>query len=443
MIRQVEKFRDKYGCYPESVHADQIYRTRENLKYCRERNIRLSGARLGRPPKITEANRTELETVKRLARQDELDRIEIESKFGQAKRRFSLNRIVTKLAVTSECTIALTVLVMNLEKWMKSVFLRLFYKQLKVFFSGDYFNAKGDIMIISASRRTDIPAFYSAWFMDKIRAGYVLCRNPRNERQVSRIGLSPELVDGIVFWTKNPRNLMPYLPELNAYTYYFQITLTAYDHTLETQVPPARKVAETVKELSELIGPEKVIWRYDPIFFTPNYDFSRHVENFGTLAAVLRGYSTRCVISFLDVYRKCGENLRGIDFSVPNREEVYQLSGAIAALAREYGFSVESCAEKYDLSASGIRHGKCIDAELIAKLSGRPLKVKKDRNQRPECGCASSVDIGVYNSCPHGCLYCYANRNRRRAQEVFRNHHPSSAFIDGNPAAGVVIGPFG
>lgn len=136
LIGQVEKFKDKYGYYPESVHADQIYRNRENLKYCRERNIRLSGARLGRPPKITETNRTELEIVKRLARQDELDRIEIEGKFGQAKRRFSLNRIMTKLAVTSECAIALTILVMNLEKWMKSIFLRLFYRQLK---AGIYF----------------------------------------------------------------------------------------------------------------------------------------------------------------------------------------------------------------------------------------------------------------------------------------------------------------
>jgi len=157
LIKQVEKFRETYGHYPESVHADQIYRNRNNLKFCKERGIRLSGARLGRPPKVTDENRAELEAAKLLARQDELDRIEIEGKFGQAKRRFSMNLVMTKLAETSECAISITVLVMNLEKWMKAIFLRMFYSLLKTEFYHEYSKA-GQYFCYIAKRHRALPS---------------------------------------------------------------------------------------------------------------------------------------------------------------------------------------------------------------------------------------------------------------------------------------------
>ena len=285
-------------------------------------------------------------------------------------------------------------------------------------------------MIISASRRTDIPAFYPEWFMNRIRAGYVLVKNPMNGKQVSKVPLSPELVDCIVFWSKNPRNIMKYLPELNAYNYYFLITINPYDETIETNVPPKPDIIAAFKELSDLIGPEKVIWRYDPIFYTTKFNYSRHVEYFADTAAELSEKTEKCIISFLDVYKKCERNMRDIDFHVPNPEEVFALAKDIAVIARKYGIRLESCAETYNLESLGINHAKCIDDELISRIAGRPLKVSKDKNQRKACRCVKSIDIGAYNTCPHNCLYCYANLNKPLVQNNYKKHDPEAELLD-------------
>jgi hypothetical protein len=294
-------------------------------------------------------------------------------------------------------------------------------------------------MIISASRRTDIPAFYSEWFVKRIRAGYVLVRNPLNGKQISKISLSPEIVDCIVFWSKYPANIIKYLPELREYNYYFLFTVNSYDESIEPGVPPKPQIVDTFKRLSDLIGPEKVIWRYDPVFFTEKFNYSHHLRHFEESAATLCGKTEKCIISFLDLYKKCERNMRGLNFKVPDSAEVLRIAEEIAAVGRTYKIRIETCAEPADFEAFGIKAAKCIDGELISRISGRPLKLRKDKNQRKECGCVESIDIGAYDTCPHNCLYCYANLNKKLAGDNYRRHNPDSELINGKIPESAVI----
>ena len=294
-------------------------------------------------------------------------------------------------------------------------------------------------MIISASRRTDIPAFYPEWFINRIKAGYVLVKNPMNERQVSKISLSPDVVDCIVFWTKNPDRIMKYLPFLEAYNYYFQITITSYDKSIEPDVLLKKDILETVKKLSDQIGPEKVIWRYDPIFYTEKFDYDWHLKYFEKIAAALKGRIEKCIISFLDLYKKCEKNMRGINYRLLNNDDIFRLAPELAAIAQGYAIKLESCAEELDLEAFGIKHAKCIDDDLIARIAGKAIKVSKDKNQRGACNCVQSIDIGAYNTCPHNCLYCYANLNKDLVKGNYSVHNPESEILCGNISANAVI----
>ena len=266
-------------------------------------------------------------------------------------------------------------------------------------------------MIISASRRTDIPAFYGEWLVNRLRAGEVLVRNPMQSKQVSRILLTPDAVDAIVFWTKNPEKFISRLPEIDAlgYAYYFLFTLTPYDATLEPAVPEKGKILEVFRRLSRLIGPERVVWRYDPVVLTDRFTPEWHTAAFSRLAGELSGYTDRCIISFLDDYRKIRSRMRDIRYVLPDTAAMGELAGRFADAAGKQGIALLTCSQDIDLSCHGIMHSRCIDAELIERISGRRLlRVKKDSSQRHACGCVESRDIGSYNTCGHGCLYCYA-----------------------------------
>lgn len=287
-------------------------------------------------------------------------------------------------------------------------------------------------MIISASRRTDIPAFYSDWLFKRIEQGYLYVRNPYNPNQISRVDLSPSVVDCIVFVTKNPMRMLDRLDLLSRYHYYFQFTVTPYDQDLETNVLPADIIVDIFKRLSRSIGKERVIWRYDPIILTDRYDMDFHRESFSRMAKELSPYTERCVISFLDIYKNTAWNLSDInlvDLSVCRMKEAARM---ISSLAGENSLEVVSCAEEIDLDEYGIPHGKCIDEELISRITGYPLNIKKDRAQRAECCCNSSIDIGAYNTCPHGCLYCYANTSAGTARKALALHDCESPLIIGN-----------
>lgn len=287
-------------------------------------------------------------------------------------------------------------------------------------------------MIISASRRTDIPTYYSEWFMNRIREGYALARNPMNAHQVSRISLSPEVVDGIVFWTKNPAPMLDKLPQLKDYMYYFQFTLNAYEQDVEAGVPLKHKyIVPTFQRLSEMIGPERVVWRYDPILLSDKYTFDYHVKYFELLAKKLASYTQKCTISFLDMYVKTERNMAGLNIQPWTLELQDAMAKSLAEIAHSYGLELETCAEGIELEKYGIKHAHCIDGELFAKLLGCPLKVGKDKNQRKECGCVDSVDIGAYNTCRNGCRYCYANFNAKMVQNNQQRHNPLSPLLLG------------
>ncbi|MGI6217295.1 MAG: DUF1848 domain-containing protein [Coriobacteriales bacterium] len=284
-------------------------------------------------------------------------------------------------------------------------------------------------MIISASRRTDIPAFYSDWFLGRIHDGEVMVRNPVRSDQVSRIRLSPDVVDCIVFWTKNPAPMLKRLGELDDYMFYFLFTLNPYENDIERNLPTKNERIETFRELSEAIGKERVVWRYDPILISENCDVEWHLDRFAELASELRSWTERCIISFLDVYRSIARNLSEAGIRKPDDDEILKIARGFSSIASKCGISVSTCAEERDLSEFGIGHASCIDGSLIEKLTGYPLDVSKDRNQRECCGCVESIDIGSYETCPHGCVYCYANHSETKLERNLAAYDPTSPLL--------------
>jgi hypothetical protein len=287
-------------------------------------------------------------------------------------------------------------------------------------------------MIISASRRSDIPAFYGEWLLNRLKAGEVLVRNPMQSKQVSRILLSAETVDALVFWTKNPEPFLSRLPEIDAlgYSYYFLFTITPYDATLEPGVPDKSSTIETFKRLSKLVGPEKVVWRYDPVVLTDLFTPEWHSASFFRLAEALSGYTERCIISFLDDYRKVRSRMRNIRYTLPDKQDIGELALLFANIARLHGMSLYTCSHDIDLSCHGVMHSRCIDGELVEHITGRRVTgVKKDSGQRHACGCVESRDIGFYDTCPHGCLYCYAVSSQAKASAAHEAFDPASPML--------------
>lgn len=288
-------------------------------------------------------------------------------------------------------------------------------------------------MILSVSRRTDIPAFYAEWFMERLRQKYVLVRNPFNIHSISRIPLTPENVDAIVFWTKNSKPIHRYLDEIDnlKYKYYFQYTITPYKKDLEEEVQDKKEIVETFKNLSEKIGSEKVILRYDPVILSDNYTIDFHKKAFARLCDLLAPYTKKIVFSFLDDYKKISKNIKQLNIKEISAEEMCIMAEYFADTAKKYNLKIESCAEQIDLERFGINHGKCIDNELIEKITGYKLSVGRD-NQRNACGCIKCIDIGEYNTCMHKCLYCYANINKEAAFKNNKLHDKFSPLLIGD-----------
>lgn len=288
-------------------------------------------------------------------------------------------------------------------------------------------------MILSASRRTDIPMCYSEWLLGRLRAGTVLVRNPMNRAQVSRVPLSPETVDCIVFWTKDVGPMLPRLDELEAlgYRFYFQFTLTPYGRRLERGLRPVEERMETFLQLGRRVGRDRLVWRYDPIVLGEEFAADWHVERFSELCARLSEVSDTCVISFVDRYQKNRSAFeRGLLREIAP-EEMADLAGRLAACASRYGMAVSACCEAMDLSLYGVSRASCIDPDRVKKICGYPIDVKPDTNQRPGCGCVESIDIGAYDTCPGGCVYCYANRSPAAVAVNLPNHDPSSELLTG------------
>ena len=288
-------------------------------------------------------------------------------------------------------------------------------------------------MILSVSRRTDIPAFYAEWFMNRLKAGFVYVRNPFNIYQVSEVPLTPDNVDAIVFWTKNSKPLHQYLSEIDnmGYKYYFQFTITPYGKEIEENIEKKEKIVETFKNLSEKTGKEKVILRYDPVILNDKYTIDFHIKSFDRLCSILSSYTEKVVISFLDDYKKISKNIKCQNIKEITEDEMNIIAENFSDIAGRYNLILESCAEEINLKKYNINHGKCIDDELIGKITNSVLDVSKD-GQRTACGCVKCIDIGEYNTCLHKCLYCYANIDKESAFENYRRHDKYSPVLIGS-----------
>ena len=248
-------------------------------------------------------------------------------------------------------------------------------------------------MIVSASRRTDIPALFSEWFYNRVEKGFVLLKNPYNPLQVGRVTLTPDKVDGFVFWTKNAAPMLSRIHELDDFKYYFQFTITAYEKDVERNIPDKEEI---IIPAFKRIGKGKAIWRYDPIFLNEKYTWDYHIQAFTKIAESLEGYTTKAVTSFVDFYRTV--DLTPLKIQALTSEQKKELAHKLAEIARQHEIELFSCAEEL-----GLPYSACVDGKMFG------VNKLKDRNQRGLCQCVESVDIGAYSTCANGCAYCYAN----------------------------------
>jgi hypothetical protein len=259
--------------------------------------------------------------------------------------------------------------------------------------------------------------------------GFAMTRNPLNPKQVSRVDLTRENVDGFVFWTKNPAPFLEHLWQLEGYAYYFQFTLTPYENDIEAGLPAKNTLVQTFRDLSGLIGKNAVIWRYDPIICSKKYDFSWHCREFAALCRLLADYTDRCVISFYRDYRFAARRMLGLGLTEISDSFRFSIAEEFSGIAGQYGISLQACAEERDLTTFKIARSRCVDASLLANIGKTTIKAAKDRGQRPFCGCDRSIDIGAYSTCLHQCLYCYAARRNLTRLQIEARHDPGSPFL--------------
>jgi hypothetical protein len=289
-------------------------------------------------------------------------------------------------------------------------------------------------MIVSASYRTDIPAFYGDWFRNRLKAGFARVENPYGGK-VSTVSLRRADVDGFVFWTRNITPFLGVLGEVHAQTYPFIVshTLTGYPKALESRTADAHQMIKAMRKMAETFGPRVLVWRYDPILISSLTPPGWHLENFAALARGLRGACDEVVVSFAQIYKKTRRNLdaaaqkHGFAWQDPPAPEKRHLIAKLAEIANGEGMVLSVCCQP-DLTPGGVKTARCADPERLMSLAGHvfPFKFK---GTRPDCGCAESRDIGSYDSCPHGCAYCYAVGSRDGALRNFKSHDPNAEFL--------------
>ncbi|MFQ9893065.1 MAG: DUF1848 domain-containing protein [Emergencia sp.] len=292
-------------------------------------------------------------------------------------------------------------------------------------------------MIINTGNRTDIPAFYSSWFYNRIREGFVLVRNPYNPQQVTRYLLEPETVDCITFCTKNPEPMLSQLSLLDDFRQYWAVTITPYGTDIEPAVPSAGEVMDAFCALSEKVGKENIAWRYDPIFLTETYTLDFHLRTFEKMAAQLAGFTDSCVISFLDLYDKTKKNFpQGKAVERENREVIGR---EFSQIAKAFDMILRPCGEGEVLAEYGADCTGCQSQAVLEKAVGLPLNVPASAMTRSACSCLLGSDIGAYNTCGHGCRYCYANYDDEVVRQNMSHHDPHSPFLIGGFLDGDMI----
>lgn len=289
--------------------------------------------------------------------------------------------------------------------------------------------------IISVSRRTDIPAFYSEWFLNRLMEGFADYVNPFGGKRY-RVSLKPEDVLCFVFWSKNYEPFLEPLEVIESMGYQslFHFTITGLPEIFESNIVPTDVALEGLRTLSARYSPRHVIWRYDPIIISDKTPFDFHVKNFERIASSLAGHVERCTFSYVDLYGKVQRNFRqfqketGVNINDPDLDTRVQLAGELVTIAKNYGIAMYTCCEDY-LVGGDIMKARCVDGELIEELVGVDTSHLKAKPTRKGCGCTESIDIGAYDTCPHGCIYCYANVNKAGARQAYENHDKNSALL--------------
>lgn len=292
-------------------------------------------------------------------------------------------------------------------------------------------------MILNTGSRTDIPAYYSDWFYNRVKEGYVLVRNPFYPTQVTKYLLDPDVVDAVIFCTKNPAPMISRLSRLSAFCLFWFVTVTPYGKEIEPYVPDKGQVLEVFQELSSLAGHERMSWRYDPVFITEKYSVDFHISEFRRMAERLKGYTDQCVVSFIDLYEKTKRNFPGAR-SVAKREQE-RLIDAFSETAAENHMQIHLCCEEKGLVRANVDADGCMSKEVLERAVGCRLEVPRRKAARAECSCLLGADIGAYNTCGHGCLYCYANYDSRTVMHNRKLHDADSPLLTGHLDADDVV----
>ncbi len=292
-------------------------------------------------------------------------------------------------------------------------------------------------MILQTGLRTDIPAFYTPWFLRRLEEGYVLSRNPYNPTQITRYRLTPDVVDCIGFCTKNPAPMLPHLDKLADFGQHWFVTITPYGEDIEPRVPPKEQVMADFRRLSDRLGPHCVTWRYDPILLTDVYTVDRHLQDFAAMCAVLEGATDTCVISFIDLYEKVKRNFPEVR-AVPQAERLL-LGREMQHIAVGHGIRLKSCCEGDELASFGVDSTGCMTLSTYEKALGCRLTAPRQARSTRGCLCHLSADVGAYNTCGHGCRYCYANYDEAIVRRSVAQHDPNSPLLIGQVRPGDVI----
>ncbi|MBR1413127.1 MAG: DUF1848 domain-containing protein [Bacilli bacterium] len=291
-------------------------------------------------------------------------------------------------------------------------------------------------MILNVSGRTDIVAFYTDWFMNRLKEGCIDVRNPFNPKLVSRINLGD--VDLIFFCTKNPIPILDRIKDINK-KIYFHVTLTPYKKEIEPNLPDKKRVIEAIKKLSKTIGKDNIVVRYDPVFLSDTYTLEYHTKAFEKICALLEGYVSKILISFIDDYKNVRKNMNILKYREFTEEDYKTIGTSFSNSAKNHSMVVHTCFEDRDLTEYGFVKDECLSKELAFKLTGKVYKEEWKARKERKCHCVKMVDIGVYNSCKHFCKYCYANYDEKKVIENYQHHNPNSSLLIGELTSDDII----
>lgn len=285
-------------------------------------------------------------------------------------------------------------------------------------------------MILNTGGRTDTVQYYTEWLLKRFEEGYVYSRNPLFPNKVTRYELTPDKVDCVVFCSKNYKPILGRLHEItDRFNTYFHYTITAYGKEIEPGVPSIEESMETLAELSESVGKQRIAWRYDPVLLTKDYTTKRHLETFERMAEVLAPHIDRCIFSFVEMYKKLATNMPEL---IPlSDSDMDELARGLGAIAGKYGIYLQTCGTNGDFTRYGIHSSGCMTLDILGGANGVAFRNLKHKGMRQGCHCIESRDIGAYDTCLNGCKYCYANTRPEKARENYRSHDPASPLLLG------------